>query len=83
MYSFKCGDDFKNKLKGFSISQSNHIKYKEHKNVQMARNIKENVIIILFVRLTMKSISKKIKNQHYLYLMINYIIIETESKPCN
>ena len=32
MYSFKCGDDSKNKLKGISKSQSKHIKFDEYKN---------------------------------------------------
>ena len=31
MYAFKCGDDSKNKLKGISKSQSNHIKFEEYK----------------------------------------------------
>ena len=32
MYSFKCGDDSKNKLKCISKSQSKHIKFDEYKN---------------------------------------------------
>ena len=32
MYSFKCGDDSKNKLKGISKSQSKHIKFEEYYN---------------------------------------------------
>ena len=31
MYSFKCGDDSKNKLKAFSKSQPKHIKFEEYK----------------------------------------------------
>ena len=31
MYAFKCGDNSKNKLKGFSKSQSKHIKFEEYK----------------------------------------------------
>ena len=31
MYSFKCGKDSKNKLKGVSKSQSKHIKLEEYK----------------------------------------------------
>ena len=30
MYSFKCGDDIKNKFKGFSKSQLKHIKFEEY-----------------------------------------------------
>ena len=32
MYSFKCGNDSKNKLKGISKSQSKHIKFEEYYN---------------------------------------------------
>ena len=32
MYSFKCGDDSKNKLKGISESQSKHKKFEEYYN---------------------------------------------------
>ena len=31
MFSFRCGDDSENKLKGVSKSQSKHIKIKEYK----------------------------------------------------
>ena len=31
MYSFKCGDDNKNRLKGVSKSQSKHIKFEKYK----------------------------------------------------
>ena len=31
MYSFKCGDDSKNELKGISKSQSKNIKFEEYK----------------------------------------------------
>ena len=33
MYSFKCGDDVKSKLKGISRSQSKHIKFEEYKKM--------------------------------------------------
>ena len=32
MYSFKCGEHSKNKLKGISKSQSKHIKFEEYYN---------------------------------------------------
>ena len=32
MYSFKCGDDNKKKIKGISKSQSKHIKFEEYWN---------------------------------------------------
>ena len=31
MYPFRCGDDNKNKLKGFSKSQSKNFKFEEYK----------------------------------------------------
>ena len=31
MYTFKCGNDSKNKLKGVSKSQSKHLKFGEYK----------------------------------------------------
>ena len=46
LYSFKCGGDSKNKLKGVSKSQTKHIKFEDEKNVDMERNIKENVMMI-------------------------------------
>ena len=60
MYAFKCGNDSKNKLKGISKSQSKPIKLEEFKkNVEMERSIKENVIVIFFVHLTVKCVFKK------------------------
>ena len=32
VFSFKCGDDIKNKLTGFCKPQSKHNKYEEYKN---------------------------------------------------
>ena len=32
MYSFKCGDDSKNKLQGISKSESKHIRFEEYYN---------------------------------------------------
>ena len=36
-YAFKCGDDSKNKLKGFSKSQSKNIKFEEYYNCLFGR----------------------------------------------
>ena len=46
MYSFKCGDNSKNKIKGVSKSYSKILNLKNIKNVWMGWNIKENVKII-------------------------------------
>ena len=59
MYSFKCGDDSKNKLKGISKSQSKHIKFDEYKNCLFGGEYQKNVIIILFDLSIMKWFFKK------------------------
>ena len=43
MYSFKCGDDSKNKLKGVSKSQSNHIKFEDYKKCLVGRGISKRM----------------------------------------
>ena len=59
-YSFKCKNEDEEKVIGVSKSQSKHIKFEDFKkNVWMVKNIKENVINIFFVQLTMKCIFKK------------------------
>ena len=74
MYSFKCGEDSKNKLKSVSKSQSKHFKFNDYYNCFLVENIKKNVIIILMVKLIKKCIFKKQTNQHYLHSMINDVI---------
>ena len=44
MYSFKCGDDNKNKLKGISISQSKHIKFEGYYSCLFGREYKKECI---------------------------------------
>ena len=41
MYSFKCGDDSQNNLKGFSKSQSKHIKFEEFKSCLAGEEFQE------------------------------------------
>ena len=60
MYSFKCGDEIKNKLKGISESQREHIKFEEEKkcldgedyqrecNNFILRSINQKIFIIFF-----------------------------------
>ena len=43
MYAFKCGDDSKNKLKGISKSQSEHIKFEEYKKKFRWRRISKRM----------------------------------------
>ena len=38
MYSFKCGDDSTNKIKGISKSQTKHIKFEEYYNCLFGEN---------------------------------------------
>ena len=45
MYSYKCGGDSKNKLKGISKRQSKNNNFEEHKNCLDGKNIKKNVKI--------------------------------------
>ena len=59
MYSFKCRDDNKIKLKGYSKSQSKHIKFEEYYNCFFGGDYQKNVIIIYYVQLIMKCIFKK------------------------
>ena len=59
MYSFKCGHDIKNKLKGVSKSQTKHIKFEEFKKRLDGKEYKRECIIKFFVIITMKSIFKK------------------------
>ena len=41
MYSSKCGDDIKNKMKGVSKAESKHIKFEEYKTLLGGRNYKK------------------------------------------
>ena len=47
VYSFKCGDNNKNKFKGISKSQSKHIKFEEYYNCLFGGKYQKNVLIIL------------------------------------
>ena len=62
------------KQKEFLNLSQNILKLKNIINVWMERNVRENVINTFFVQLTMKCISKKSKNRHFLFLMINDVI---------
>ena len=74
MFSLKCGDDSKNKLKGVSKYQSKRSKFEEYYNCLFVGEYQKNVIIIFFVQLTLKRIFKKLENERYLYSMINHVI---------
>ena len=59
MFSFECGDDSKNIFKGLFKCQSKHIKLEENYNCLFGGEYQKIVIILLFVRLTLKSTFKK------------------------
>ena len=58
-YSFKCGNDIKNKLEGISEPQPKSIKLKDFINVDMEKNIKKNVRNILKNLLFVNYVFKK------------------------
>ena len=41
MYSFNCGDDIRNKMKGVSKAQSKHIKFEEYQKCLDGKNYQE------------------------------------------
>ena len=60
MYSCKCADDSKNKLKGISKPESKHIKLSRILQLFIWWKIKKKIVkIIFFVQITMKCIFKK------------------------
>ena len=73
MYSFKCGVDYKNKLKSISKSESKHIKVEEYYNSLFGGEYQKECDKYIIRSLNMKCIFKKSKNPHYLYLMINNV----------
>ena len=58
-YSFKCGNDIKNKLEGISEPQSKSTKLKSFINVDMQKDIKKNVRNILKNLLFVNYVFKK------------------------
>ena len=84
MYTFKCGNDSKNKLKGVSKSQSKHIKFEEYKKCLDGEEYQkecENYIL--------RSINHEMYLQEVKKSTISIFddkrcyINETESKPWN
>ena len=61
MYSFKCGADCENKLKGVSKSQSKHIIFEDYEKCSNEENYQRKVINLYYVQLMVKSIFKKVK----------------------
>ena len=67
MYSFECGDDSRKILKGIFIYQSKHIKFEEIYNSLFGGEHQKNVIVLLFVRLTL-NVSSKIKKIYAIFI---------------
>ena len=75
LYSFKCGDDSKSKMKGVSKSQSKHIKFEEYKKCLDGEKHQEESDNYIIRSINLEMYLRKVKkNLHYLYLMKNDVI---------
>ena len=73
-YAFKCGDNSKNKLKGISKSYSRNIKFDEYYNCLFGRKYQYECDKYFLRSINHEMVLQKVKNQHYLYSMINDVI---------
>ena len=73
-YAFKCGNDSKNKLKGFSKSQSKNIKFEEYYNCLFGREYQQECDKYILRSINHEMVLQKVNNQHYLFSMINDVI---------
>ena len=72
MYSFKCGNDSKIKLKGISKSQLKHIKFEECKNCFDGKKHQKECEKYILRSINHEMYLQKVKkNPLYLYSMIN------------
>ena len=62
MYSFKCGDDSKIKLKGISKSQSKHIEFEEYKKCLDGEKYQRDCDIYLLHSIDHEMYLQKVKN---------------------
>ena len=74
MYAFKCGNDSKNKLKGISRSQSKKIKFEEYYNCLFGGEYQQECNNYIIGSINHEMYIQEIKNQHYLFSMINDVI---------
>ena len=74
MYSFKCGDDSKNKLKGFFKSQSKHIKFEDYYNCLFGGENQKDCDTYIMRSINHEMYLQQIKKLHYVYLMINDVL---------
>ena len=73
-YSYRCGGESSNKLKGISKSQSKNIRFEEYYNCLLRIIIEENVRIIELDLKIMKYFCKRLPKIHYLHLMRSVVI---------
>ena len=75
MYAFKCGYESKNKLKGISKSYSKNIKFEEYYNCLFGGEFQKECDNYILRSLNHEMYHlQRIKNLHYLYLIINDVI---------
>ena len=74
MYSFKCGNDSKSKLKGISKSQSKHIKFEEYYNCLFGEEAQRECNNYIPRSINHEMHLQEIKNHYYRYSMINDVI---------
>ena len=73
MYSFKCGDDSKNNIKGVTKSYSKYIKLEDYKQCLDGEKNQEECENYILRSLYHEMYLQK-KNLHYLFSMINDVI---------
>ena len=74
MYTFKCGDDSRNKLKGISKSQSKNINIEEYYNCLFGGKYQQECDSYSIRSINHEMYLQRVKNLHYLNLMINVVI---------
>ena len=83
-YSFKCGDNNKNKLKGVSKSQSKHIKFEEYKNCSDGKSYQEECENYILRSVNHEMFLQQMKKSTLsIFDDKRCYINETESKPWN
>ena len=84
MYAFKCGDDSKNKLKGFFKSQSRNIKFEEYYNCLFGGKHQQECDNYLIPSLNHKIYLQRVtKCTPSLFADKRFYINKTESIPWN
>ena len=84
MYSSKCGDGIKNKLKGISKPQSKHIKFEEYKNCLDGEGYQKDSDDYIIPSINHEMYLQKVKKSTLSLFDDNRCFKnETESKPWN